>query len=599
VQKRLDELVSKAAADYRKAQQKELEQLTAELVKELKADDALKKRITDLQEPALDEAAKSWQEKAGEYLRPFVEARGDKALAGMTPVAFSKSEEIGAIAPEATKAWIDGLKQALSDVQMASAEKSMSERRKKLLEDFKDYLDTSEEQAGRGIDMLMDKELQSILLYAGLDEERAKKLKEASATAIKETLKLWRVRAEKKLLAMDPKQREQLLKNNSTLGMDTSLPESKAQNHKVWKEAVETLVTEEERKAIASRRADVKKRRATALAVMTVADADRYLGLSEDQRLVMLEAGMEKTMKLGDSFFSAPDHGGYYGININELLECFRGDDAKKKLKACFSETQMKRWDGVTPGHLSRGSYIVRGSGDMERLISGWLFREAQDMRQRLFGVMEARIEVIQRTAKPDEKILARLRTAAKGAAEHWSVGTMRNLENYVRSQFNGATPADAAARLGNLYNPYGNDRSHSQDPVLWTATVQKELSAEQRAVYDKEVASRDAWRARGLAEMALTEAEKLVVLQPQKIPDMAKKLADVLQKYDPEISNYLSPGWHLQGYYACMGFALLEEKELEEFFGKEQMDTVKGRLLGNVSRYAETIRRQYKSRTR
>jgi hypothetical protein len=88
------------------------------------------------------------------------------------------------------------------------------------------------------------------------------------------------------------------------------------------------------------------------------------------------------------------------------------------------------------------------------------------------------------------------------------------------------------------------------------------------------------------------------VPLKPEKRDALHKKLSEVIADYEPEFANYFSGSWHLQGYYSLVPLAILTEKEMEEFFDKKEIETVKEKCLGNALQYAEMLRRNHKSRT-
>ncbi len=609
-EKSLLELVNKAAVLKRNALEKELKGRAKEIAEKAKLSEEAAKKLETLMPAALDAVMAEWGDHAASLLAPLILPGGgaEKALRSWKAGSLMADRRFSTgTAPEETQAWKDGLKTLLSAEQLAAFEADEKERRVKLIKEFKDYLDASEDNAGQSIDAVMDKQLQSILLYGSIDEERSKKLKEAAATAAKETIKSWRARAEKKILAMDSASRERLTQNNGLMGLDPTESDNKPEGHNAWKDAVSTLLREEERKAVEGRREEVKKRRARALAMMIVGDADRYLGLSEEQQLKLLDLGVEPMTKLPSHYFESPESGGHYSIDVGDMLQKMR-EAAGDKVKEFLSEPQLKRWKDLTAAHLSHNAVIrqsrageekVEDETDVEKLVSKFLYNELKSTRQRLQSMLEARIEIIQRICKPDDKALAILRTAAKGAVEQWASDTMRNLEGWVRGQFINIKPADVAARLNSLYNPYVNDRSQLVDPKVWTAAIDRVLTKEQRDAWKAESETRNGWRSRSISEMTITEAEKRIIIKPELLDEMRTKLAEVLLKYEQDISNYFSYGWHLQGYYSCIPFALLEDAELEKFFGKEQMDTVNDKLLPNARRYADTIKQQHKNRNR
>lgn len=612
-EKLLSEFVKKAAAVRQKQLTSLMEKRTAEMVNELKLDPDTQKKLEALTGPAVEATQEKWEGKCRDWLVPFISRNNTGAaetLKNWKPEQIAANNNFGGVAaPDQTDAWKEGVAKILSEEQLKRQEEMEARRMAKLREEMADYLAASEAQAGEVMDRSMGVVVGRILQYGEVDEERQKKLKAAAAEAVKTTVAEWRKRVEKQLLDTDESSREQMTRRGGVMGVNTTDKENQPQEQKVWTDAVAQILTDAERRKIEDRRMELRARRAEALSIVLVTDLDRLVGFSEPQRNALLEMMNKPLQGLPDTYFETPENG-YYSIDMTEMMKK-AGEIEEARIAALLDGGQLKRWKAVNPSQL-RNSYVREridagklpkpediDEVEMERILSGFLHREARKMKQRMQSIMESRVENIQRVASPSPETVAVLTTAAKGAAEEMAQGSIGNLTGWVRGQFQNVKPADVPARLQNLYNPYFNDRQAPVEPELWTASVERSLSDPQREAWKAECASRELWRMRGLTSMVMTELEKRMTLKPEQREALQKKMAAVIDDYDADFANFFSYGWHLQGYYSMIPLAMLEEKELLEFFDKKEIDTLKEKCLGNSLQYVDMIRRNHKSRAK
>jgi hypothetical protein len=331
--------------------------------------------------------------------------------------------------------------------------------------------------------------------------------------------------------------------------------------------------------------------------------------MSEKQRSGLLELMIGPMERLPAMYFEAPDHGGYYQIDMALMMRQTKSID-DDRLAALLDGKQLKRWNEVNPAQLSRSGYVREridpgklppasemDEVEVERLLSGFLHREARKMKQKVQAMMQSQVENIVRVSAPAEEAVTMLNTAAKGAAEEMAQGSIGNLTSWVRSQFQNLKPADVPARLQNLYNPYNNDRQVLPEPRLWTAAVERLLSGPQLESWKAEQDARDAWRRRAMVAMVVSELEKRVPIKAERREALEKKLAEVIADYAQELGTYFSGTWYLQGYYTLVPLALFTDAEMAEFFDKQELETVKEKCLANATQYAEMLRRNRANR--
>lgn len=613
-EKAFGEFVKKAGESRREQLKAAMEKTVSELVEVTKLDSAGKEKLEALVPRAVDASMDKWDEKFREWVLPMLIQSGDAAatLKQWKPFQFATNNKLaGVVSPAQTVVWKEGVKQILTAEQWSAQEVAEKARRLKVLHEMDDYLTASGAQAGDALAQAMDAHLKRFLQSAEIDEERQKKLKQAADAAVKSTLTAWRQRAENIVLEMDDKSREQISRQTgNVMGVDTTDKANRPDQQQVWQDAVAQILTESERKLLDARRAEIRIRRANALTMSLIADLDRLVGFSETQRTKLRELGGKRMLSLPERYFDSPDNG-YYSIDQAEMLQQIKRIE-EKQLSGVLDAGQLKRWKAITPEQLSGNRMYARRSAasagvkapevvdefEAERMISGILHREVKAAKQKMLAMMESRVENISRVAQPAAETVTVLRTAAKGAAEQLAFNSISPLEQWVRQQLQGLKPADIPARLRNFSLPNFAGGQAPGDPQVWTAAVNRLLTPQQREAWKTESDAREAWRIRSLSAMVLTEVEKRVLLKPEQIDALQKKLDAVIRDYEPDFSSFFSFGWHLQGYYCTIPLAILTDKEMEEIFDKKQLETVKERCMANILQYAEMLRKQHEQRT-
>ena len=614
VKQALDEFIPKAAKVKRKQFEGQMQTAVDEVVKDQKLDRPVQKKLEAGTGKAVDAAMTQW-EKA---FRKFVEAQAQNITAAnikdWSPQAWS-NQQINADLPPPPESdeWKAVLKDVLAPEQLTARETAAAAAEKKFQEDFGDYLATCEGQAGDQMAGAMESEVQRISQFSGMDEERRKKLKAAGDDAVKECVKAWRRKMENQLKSMEEKQREQMTSRGGMMNVNMTEKEYQPKEREVWKTALASLLSDDERKTLEARYQEVRARRADALAIILVNDLDRLAGFSAEQRGKFLPLAAQRLLKLPEHYFTAPESGGYYSLDSGQMLQLVQKlkDD---ELKTIFSETQVKRFREASPEQMSRnGNNYTREKLDMgeipkpeemdevevERILSRFLHREAKKMKLKMLSIMEAQVEHIGRVTSPAPDKVKVLTTAAKGAAEEMAQANINNLSSWVRGQFQSVKPADTVARFQNLQNPWFSDRNQPPlPPALWTAAVERLLDESQRQSWKTEMTAREKWRREGLAAVVVTDLEKRLVMSDEQRTKLAKKVDTVIEDYEPDFTNSFSVGWHLQGYYSLIPIAMFTEKEMAEHFDKKQLETMKDKMLANAMQYAESIRQQHKSRT-
>ena len=607
------EFTSKVAVQRRLQLQPDMEKTAQELQEKAKLDEAGSTRLKALATAAVDESMKAWEEQFGRRYAPFLVQSGDPGavLKAWKPEHFvGNSANLVAISPTHTAVWKEGLKAILTPEYHVAMEVEAAEQRKQVLAEMEGYLADAEFKAGELFSSIMDNEVEQILQHRELDETRQKALRGAAEEARKVTLQNWRKRAEKRLAEMDEKSLKIFSKNRGEPAVDPAEPGNRPQERAIWKTARQTILTEPEQQAIREGQQGVKDRRAGALAMTIISQIDTMIGLSGSQREKLLELGRPLMLSLPKPFFEAPAVESYTSLDAGQILTEIR-EIPESTLAALLDPAQLRRWQAMTPADLPENNrYSVRNTAavpgkpaevmdenEAGRLIALTVSAEVGRIQQRAFSRMDARVDDIARVVSLSPETVALLRTAGKGAAMQTTKDPVNNLDQYVVQQMRAVKPGDIPARLKALSMPRFQEARKQVEPRIWTAALQRLLTAPQLELWKQEGKAREDWQERATSALVVTEVEKYLVLPAEKRELLLQKVDAVINTYETEIANFFSPGWQFQTYYNTIPLALLAEQEMAEVFNPKQLETVRTRSLGRVTQYADMIRQQHGQR--
>ncbi len=455
------------------------------------------------------------------------------------------------------------------------------------------------------IEQVMDQQVaipyEQILAHGRLDEERRQQLLKAKEATTKALVEEWQEKTRKEIPNWSEQERERM--RNGRVSQSPS--QTDISQHKVWKKALESLLTAEEQKGIEESIARAKERRQEALMQLLIAELDEHIGFAPEQRQSLLKLGTPLLHDLDQSYFS-PSTRGYTSINVPNIFEKIENSSRLTKL---LDDGQRKRWESLDHGRLQRNrgysrrtmqsddKLKLRTEVEAELHIGRILADAANKEREQWRTYMETRLELVCRVSQVSDETRKKLTTLAKGSAEALAQSNIDNMHQNVWRQVKDISPADLPNRLKNIsiptYYSRGNGR-FSQHPSLWTDALNSILSEEEL----KDVAAHDAkaaaWRHEALAGMVLTEIEKHVALPLTLGESLRKSLRRTIERYETEFDRTFSSGWYLQSYYCCIPLEMLQLDEgLKAFFDKREIAVLRERCLAHTGQFAEQIRRQ------
>ena len=535
-------------------------------------------------------------------------------LAGTIPgwALAQEEENLGAGEPEITSDILAGpdLRDVVNALGGALRKLTGVATASKLTEEeIAEILSDGEFEAERRFIQVMDVPFRQVLAHIGLDEQRRTRLKEAKEATVKAMLEDWRQEMRKKIPLWSDDHRQQLAMGH--LAPIGGPPDPEKQE--IWKRAIGDILTEEERQMLDSRIARSRRRRAEALMLLFIAEAERHLGFTEDQRETLLAEGTphflgqdEPVSGLIGGLFDPFGNFRNASIDLGQILEAVKRDP---EIASALTGTQRKRWESLEAQDFQRGYSSWRSltsDGDVpevateveaESVLAALLFEAAKRQRQSFKSQMETRLELICRLGQVSDETKTKLTTLSKGTVESLAEPASEQLNAYLRRQWVGTDPNRMLRRLTEIslpdYSLERYSRGRKSLPSLWTDGLKRILDEEHRASVDAYGQAVTQWRRRASAAIVLTDIEQFTSLSDFSRDSLQARLLHIVEDFEPELDQTFSFGWLSRPDYRCMPLELLGEERLEEFFDEEQIELLRGSCLARTGPFAAQIWRQ------
>jgi hypothetical protein len=238
---------------------------------------------------------------------------------------------------------------------------------------------------------------------------------------------------------------------------------------------------------------------------------------------------------------------------------------------------------------------------EFERAVSEFLYSKALEERRKLAAMMTLKAEDISRVAHVAEGSLNRLLTAARGSAEEFLVNWRQNADGNVRSQLSDATAENIQQKLASL-EEYQWQSSSDGKSALWDQAVSAELSPEVRALWEKELNARVAFREVAIAALITVEFERKHALTSAQLAKLQPQVAQILKDYRDDFDGYFSSSdssrWYLQTYSMFMPIAGIPEGELKATLSKEQWESwTTSNEYSNATQYWQNVKENHERR--
>ena len=604
------------ADNYREFGNQMLEMRIAAMASELKLDGDRKRQLREAAGKVVDRICDDELAHAIEALRFETDKRLEQTRARNRGIFNGYDMDMN---PAEDAEWLEAMKHIVKPEELAAWGRHLAEEKAKFDKEIPVLLKPALDQMSTLWKSGLDTEVSNLVVTLGLNEERAKVLEPAAKAALERAEKRYTSLAKEQLDKVDSSYREQILKRGRYYVRfdDNDLP----QNDPAFKEALQQLLTPDEKKRLAAAQEERKTRRVHVMGQIMVSELDKKMAFTAGQRERLLPIAERLVKDVEDLF---PAHRTNYSFDFEPQKFFSAAARAKDEdLKAILDPVQLARWRQASQAAGDANDPRMTGVGtatasqpskepqrkpepeDVEIQVSEYLHKKTEAERKRLLEVMILQAEDATRVTGLPADIAAQLQTAARGAVERqlapWKSSTERN----IRSNIQGATPQNIKQRLLSMESYYyeRNNTQTGSSQSVWKKTVAAQLNEERRAAWQKEVDARKDFFWRVVASAVLAEFDRRNVLTTDQWNKLEPILMKLVKDYSEDIENYFSGGystpWYLQTYSTLLPFAGVPEKELKAILSKPQWDRWSGEDLGNAMNYWESIEGNHKSRVK
>ena len=556
VEKKFAELMKKVGELKSTAETTQFKRETAGLAKVAGLDEAGQKTLDAAAVVAVEAAVKEWRTKTEATLRtswgPSVEeALMDTWLAQSSSLVRNDggSDYVGALEQPA---WQEALARTLSPQQAGAWKADVEERRRKFDEETKNVVAATRSRYREMDAQAITATVSAVAQTLSLDEERRKKLEKLGEQAAEKSSDGIREKARKTLLRFDESARKQAIKSNSLYiaVVETDGPETQA----VWKDGLKEILTPEEMKRWETAIEQRAERRVSRFARMLVWALDQAVAFTATQRAQMWPLA-EKWVREKKSLFVERRGNSYMSYSTDtfyraaasakeeDLQKILDGKQLARWKTVCGRPTAAQRLTALRARNVSAAKERTKLASfepeELEGAISDQLAEMAEREKEMALANYLLQAEDAIRVAAIEGRAVQRLQTAARGAMEVEFDGWRENWATQIRSQLQGATPADFQQRIENIGLNSMNRRrpaAVAEKDGIWEKTVAAELTDAQRAAWKKETDARDADEQETVVAVLLGELDRLCLLTEEQRGKFEPMLAAHLKEYGPDL---------------------------------------------------------------
>ena len=525
-----------------------------------------------------------------------------EALADMTgAVAAPDGGPLRYTPPEEQPAWTEAVRRVLTPKQLTAWQAGRAQEKQDEQEIAK-YVETQVDHTREGFAATMKNRLEEVQTALELPPDRAGKIDALGRLTVEQALKVYRAYVTRSVHSMNAENRRRILAagriNFGPQGNDTP------GRQEVWKVGLDTLLTATDRERLGAVQGERDARRARALGRMLLVIMDEKTALTAPQRDRLL-APAEEAVKQVKALFPASDSQNYYQFSREEFFEA-AAHVPEETARAILDPAQWQHWrqackdsaEGRDNPPGRRGGLRVPDPEpaekkepplaenaepeEIERFLSDAFDEKAAEERQRELAVLLLKTEDAARVAALEEPTTARLRTAARGTVEESLVAWKANLAQNVRSQMENGDLENIRNLLANLPNmQFGLGEPMPGAPEnrsIWDKTVDRELTAPQRALWQGEVTARTAYKEQATAALVLAEFDRRYQLSGSQWEKLQPPLQAILRDYSLDIHRTFgySPGntpWFFQSYTMFLPLLGIPGDKLAAILGKDRWE--------------------------
>lgn len=625
-EKQLIELLAKLKEAKRKFWEKRMEKEMDDMVQQTGMGEQERKALAEPAKQAIEACVDLWLDKMDSYFRKSL-SRSPRASTQLfsnyrqSADAYAENDIVPAVKqPIDNEAWIDGWKKSLNAQHLDGWKKAIAKREAAARDELKDVLKPFEDRFQTQFSSSIGVKTAEIKETLKLPADRAKALEELGKKAVAESMAVWQKRVQQTIVSMPAQRRTMMLQGRLFFGTEKAeAPDLQP----AWVAGLPKLLSAEELKRLEEIRAEHKARRVQMLAQLFLVYIDEKLALTQDQR-ERLRPIAEKLVVAQPSLFPQDndDNNNFQFMGTMTLSPraiIAAGVNApEKEVRAIVEDIQWEHWKkACVPQNDEYGMPVAEEQGKaadqegaepqpVDEQISTFLAMRSVRQRTKMSSSILLQAEDAARVAKLSPEAYGRLQIGARGAAEKALLPWKGQFEQMVRGNLGEVTAQTLKLRLQQMdnFNSYQVAADKPPQQAIWKKTIERELTAEQRAAWDKEVTARKQFRDKTIVGAILAEFDRQVPLRKEQWDKLEPMMLKIIADYTDEIGQFFSfsegNAWYLQNYTRFMPIAGIPEEELKGLLGKEQWDRWSTtEEFANAKNYWNNIRQNHQNRIR
>lgn len=601
-EKALRAFIEKLAEAKRRLYLDEMRQTAQTLAGETGLDELAAKRLEEGFTSALDAAMTGWEEKAYDWLSPFV-GRSANAIRDMArwPVEqIARSPGVKDVTPPWEQpVWLDFLRGRLSAEQWRVWQEKLERDARELEQRVAEHVEFASENQRPLMESETSLACTDIVNILALAPERAARLDQLARQAVDAALARWREAALKNLREMDRERREAVITHGGGIAIEEEFHPCA---QPVWIEGLASLLDAEERGQVEQALQARQARRLDAARLAILQLIDERAALSADQRSQMLPLLEEAAGKLTEQMRR------YYNLDPNMVGHQLRQCDLEP-LRALLEPAQLRGLDRLldpTPRRpidadaldAARDLPPPQTEEELERLLSEDLLRRYDEARRERLEDMRTHVEDLRRHARLSAAQEQTLELAMHGAVQDSLALFRQQVSTWLRQSMAGASGPMVRQRLLNLGTAgFGNDVP-PKDTEFWQCTLARVLNDSQREAWAQAQNARENELRRAQVLLVVSELEQQLALTAKQAAFFEQRLAEIIAEYAEDLDQYRGARrWHLHAYSMLTPVVGIPEEEMQRHLTETQMELWREKSENQLRHYWDGVKRNHDNR--
>lgn len=607
-EKALQGFIEKLKAAKQKLYGEGMRDLVKGLKEEAGVDEAGLTALNAVVDEAVAETMKGWDEKAYEWLSPYVGRSGNsiREMARWPVDQIAKSPGVeGVVPPDEQGVWTAFLKKVLNEEQWQRWEEKLKRDEVELQTRTEEHVAFSADNQRPNMESEMDLVVADLANTLSLPEERVMGLKKLAEDAIAVTVEAWKKAGMEAMMKMDRERREMVIANGNSgwrFGEEDLLP----QEQERWKVGLDSLLTKEEAKEIRVVGERRRERRLMAIQRAILQVMDGGVALTTGQRKVVLPLLVPVAEKLMSQMRR------YYNLDPYSVATALRDPDlkeAKVALEAVLETDQKAGFERfMSPERYAGGEEEepeeVSGEPDpateeeLEALLSSELIQRYEVVRGAKMVEMKTHLEDLRRQAGLREEQRLELSLAAVGAVQESLREVRQQLGSWLRQSVANTPNEGVRQRLATLGAAGFGNEPIATASELWQGSLEGVLDEEQRRRWSEAERDRQGELREAQLLLVLSELDQQLALTAGQATFFEGHLKRILEAYAEDLDDYNGARqWHLHAYSLLTPVMGVPEEEMKKKLSAGQMELWLDKSASQVRHYWDGVKRKHDAR--